>query len=377
MTIYLDNAATSYPKPEVVYQRVNHIIRHIGGNPGRGGHRMALEASRVVFEARETISRLLNIQDSSRIVFTRNATEGINLVLKGLLRPGDHVVTTTVEHNAVGLTLRRLEGGGVRVTRVTASREGYIRPGDIERAITKDTRLVSVVHASNVLGTIMPIGEIGEFCRRKGVPLMIDAAQTAGAIPIDVEALKVDILVATGHKALFGPQGTGFVYMREDIEPLPLIDGGTGEGDGVPETPDRFEAGTLNTPGIGGLQAGVEFLLKEGVETIRGYEEGLTLQLLEGLEGIKGVSILGPRDVKEGVSLVSFNIGDEDPTEIGYILDNRYGIMVRAGTHCAHEAHKTAGTWPGGAVRVSPGYFNTPEEVEWFLRAVGEIAKSQ
>jgi len=375
MNIYLDNAATSYPKPEVVYQRVNHILRHIGGNPGRGGHRMALEASRVVFETRETISKLLNIQDSSRIVFTRNATEGINLALKGLLRSGDHVVTTTVEHNAVGLTLKRLEREGVKVTRVAASREGYIRPGDVERAITKDTGLLSVVHASNVLGIIMPVGEIGEICRKKGIPLMVDAAQTAGAIPVDVEALKVDILVTTGHKALFGPQGTGFVYIRDGIEPVPLLDGGSGEGDEFPETPDRLEAGTLNTPGIGGLQAGVEFLLKEGVGTIRGYEEGLTLQLLEGLEGIKGVSILGPRDVRERVSLLSFNIGDKDPMEVGYILDNRYGIMVRAGTHCAHEAHKTAGTYPIGAVRVSPGYFNTPEEIDRFLEAVAEMAR--
>ncbi|MBI5286265.1 MAG: aminotransferase class V-fold PLP-dependent enzyme, partial [Deltaproteobacteria bacterium] len=219
--VYLDNAATSYPKPEVVYERVNHILRYIGGNPGRSGHRMAMEASRIIFEARETIARLFNIQDSSRIVFTKNATEGINLVLKGLLRPGGHVVTTTLEHNAVAHPLRRLERGGVKVTRVSATREGYIKPDDVENTVRRETRLVAVVHASNVLGTILPVGEIGEICRQKGIPLMVDAAQTAGAIPIDVEAMKIDILVATGHKALFGPQGTGFVSIRDGIEPLP------------------------------------------------------------------------------------------------------------------------------------------------------------
>lgn len=373
--IYLDNAATSYPKPESVYQRIDHVLRHIGGNPGRSGHRMALDASRVVFEARESAARLFNIKNAERIVFTKNVTEAINTALKGILRPGDHVVTTSIEHNAVVKPLKRLEREGVGVTWVEADKNGWVRPEDIERAITKETKVVTVVHVSNVFGAILPAEEIGRICRKKDVLFMIDAAQTAGAMPIDVEALNIDILCATGHKSLFGPQGTGFFYVTEGIEPMPLIDGGTGEDDEAMEMPDSLEAGTMNTPGIGGLSAGIEFLLKEGVEKIRQYEEGLIRQIIEDLSGIKEIKILGSLDEKKRICLVSFTIEGKEPSELGCRLDNEFGIMTRCGLHCAPHAHRTAGTYPSGAIRVSPGYFNTEKEIEGFLKAVREIAK--
>lgn len=380
--IYLDNAATSFPKPESVYQRVDYILRRIGGNPGRSGHRMALDASRVIFETRESIAELFNIKDSSRIVFTKNVTEAINLAFKGLLKKGDNVVTTNIEHNAVAKPLKRLEKQGVRVTKVSAKKDGGINPKDVEKAIAKNTKIVSVVHASNVFGTILPVEELGRICKKKNVMFMIDAAQTAGAIPIDVEAMNIDILCATGHKSLFGPQGTGFLYVREGIEPLPLIDGGIGEDGKMIEIPDRLESGTMNTPGIGGLGKGIEFILREGIDRIKKHEEGLVRQLLEGLKGLKGVNILGAMDAQKRACLVSFNlvpagfkqgINGKDPSQVGYMLDNEFGIMTRCGTHCAVEAHKTAGTYPDGSIRVSPGYFTTQNEIEEFLRAIKKL----
>ena len=372
--IYLDNAATSYPKPELVYRRVDEVLRTVAGNPGRGGHRGALEASRVVFHAREAVSRLTGIVDSSRIVFTKNATEAINIALKGLgLKPPDHIITTSFEHNSVVKTVGRLEARGVRVTRLKPDKDGFIIPGDIEAAVTETTRLVCISHASNVFGTIQPIKHIGSFCATHGIPFMVDAAQTLGAFPVDLGEINIDILAATGHKALFGPQGTGFLYVREGLEPDPLVDGGTGDLETVLEMPDRLEAGTMNTPGIGGLSAGVEFLLKEGVEKIREFEAGLMGRLLKGLEGIEGVSVIGTKDPSKRVSLVSFNMEGKNPVEAGIKLDTEHSIMVRCGTHCAPYAHRAAGSYPEGAIRVSPGYFNRPEEIDEFLRAIKNL----
>ncbi|MBI5234354.1 MAG: aminotransferase class V-fold PLP-dependent enzyme [Deltaproteobacteria bacterium] len=374
--IYLDNAATSYPKPRQVYERVSHVLKDIGGNPGRSSHTMAIEASRVVFGAREALAGLFNIADSGRISFTKNATEAINIALKGILKPGDHVITTGFEHNSVARTLRRLEKQGVSVTRIKARIPGLIDPEDIDRAITPKTKLVTVVHASNVFGTIAPLAKIAEVARQRGVLLMADSAQTAGAIPIDVECLGIDILAVTGHKALFGPQGTGALYLGKGIEPEPLIDGGTGMDDNISELPDRLETGTLNTPGIGGLAAGVEFILKEGISRIRAYERGLIELLLEGLKKIKAVSIIGTMDAGLRVGLVSFTLEGMTSDEVGIRLDKEFSIMTRCGTHCAPEAHRCAGTLPEGAVRVSPGYFTSPDEIEKFLEAITMIAKA-
>lgn len=349
-------------------------MREIGGNPGRGSHTMALEAARVVFSARESLARLLNVKDSSRIVFTKNATEAVNVALKGILKKGDHVVTTSFEHNSTVKALGRLEKEGVIVTKVAGKRPDLVERGDIEKALCPKTRLVSVVHASNVFGTIEPVGEIGEVMRKRGIIFMVDGAQSVGAIPVDVEAANMDILAGTGHKALFGPQGVGFLYIGQGIEPAPLIDGGTGESEAGPEIPERLETGTINTPGIGGLGAGVEFIMKEGISKIRSREEALLGEILDGLKKMDGVRVLGPDDPGLRVSLVSFVIDGKDAGDVGARLDGEFSIMTRCGTHCAPDAHRTAGTYPAGAIRVSPGYFNTHEEIGVFLNAVYKIA---
>jgi len=372
--IYLDNAATSFPKPESVYRRVDDVLRRISGSPGRASHRMAVEADRVVFEARETVGKVINAPDASRVAFTKNATEAVNIAIKGLVKPGDHLITTSFEHNSVAKTAGWVQGCGVEVTRVRPDSSGFLDPAEVVRAIKKNTKLVSIVHASNVFGTIEPVEEIGRACRQKGVLFMVDGAQTVGALPIDVEAMNIDILAATGHKALFGPQGTGFIYLKEGVEPPALVSGGTGELDAALEIPERLESGTMNTPGIGGLGAGAAFVLGEGVEKIRAAEVGLIGALLEGLATIKGVRIIGTKDPEKRAGLVAFNIDGVKPYDAGQRLDNEYGILVRTGAHCAPDAHREAGTSPEGAVRVSPGYFNTLSEIEEFVRAVREIA---
>lgn len=373
--IYLDNAATSFPKPEAVYRRVDEVLRTISGNPGRASHRMAIEASRVIFKARETVSRVINLTDSSRLAFTKNATESINIALKGLLKFGDHVITSSFEHNSVVKTLAKLEKDGIAVTKIRPDREGFINPIDIDAAVRKDTRIVCVSHASNVFGAIQDVEAIGSVCRKRGVLFMVDGAQTVGAVPVDVDAMKIDILAATGHKALFGPQGTGFLFAREGVEPEPLINGGTGEIEVELEMPERLESGTMNTPGVGGLGAGAEFVLSEGVEKIRAHEVALISEIIKGLMEIERVRIIGALDASRRGSLVAFNIDGVPPAEAGQRLDDGYAILLRCGAHCAPEAHREAGTHPDGAIRVSPGYFTKPFEIDEFLRAIREIAK--
>ena len=373
--IYLDNAATSFPKPDAVVKRINEVLRRIGGNPGRGSHRMSIEAGRVVFSARESVASLFNIADSSRVVFTKNATEAVNVVLKGLLKKGDHAITTSFEHNSVVRTLARLEREGVSVTKVSGKVPGLVVASDIEKAITPKTRLVVMVHASNVIGAIQPVRDIGRLLKKKGITFVVDAAQTAGVIPIDMDKDNMDVLIATGHKALFGPQGTGFFCLKEDIDFEPLLDGGTGEADVMLDVPDRFETGTINTPGVGGLGAGAEFVLKEGVKKIRLRETALIAQILDGFKRMPGIKVVGPRDAKERVSLVSFIVEGKTAVDVGAMLDADFAIMMRCGIHCAPDAHRNAGTFPHGTARVSPGYFNTHEEIEEFLKAMAGIVK--
>ena len=372
--IYLDNAATTYPKPEGVYRAVDHVLRNVGGNPGRASHRMALEASRIVFEAREAVAEFIGAPDSSRVVFTKNGTEAINIALKGLLKALDHVVTTSFEHNAVANTMKSLEAEGVSVTRVKPGPGGLIEPADIAKAITDKTRMVAMVYASNLFGVLQPVEEVARICRDKKVLFMVDGAQVVGALPVDVQSLGIDLLAATGHKALFGPQGTGLLYIKEGIEPPSLISGGTGDEANILELPERLEAGTMNTPGIGGLMAGIRFIEEEVHATIRGKEVALLSEIITGLTSIGNVRIIGTHESASRVGLVSFNIEGRNSEDVGVILDNEFSIMVRCGLHCAPEAHREAGTFPQGAVRVSPGYFNTPAEIDEFLEAVRAIA---
>ncbi len=373
--IYLDNAATSFPKPESVLVEVADIMRTRGGNPGRGSHRLSIEASRVIFSTREALAKLLNARDATRIAFTKNATEAINIVLKGLLQSGDHVVTSAFEHNSVARPLKALEGRGVEVSYLKGDTPGFVTPKEVLGALRENTKLVTIVHGSNVFGTIQPIAEIGAVLKDKDVVFMTDAAQTVGALNVDVVEMNVDVLVGTGHKALFGPQGTGFLFVREGLSVPPLIDGGTGEVDEAILMPDVYEGGTMNTPGIGGLGAGINFVTETGIEKIRAHEVSLLRRLISGLSEIDGVSIIGPMEAEERVALLCFNIDGHDPQEVGVTLDEKYALLTRSGIHCSPGAHRTAGSFPLGAIRVSPAYFNTEEEMDTFINAVKEISK--
>lgn len=377
MPIYLDNAATSFPKPETVYRAVEHAMRMIGAGPGRGGYRAAMEATRLVFEARETIAAFFGIADSSRIVFTHSATEALNLAVQGLLEPGDHVVTTTMEHNALARPLFLMEKRGVTVTRVECDRAGILSPAALAGAIRPETRLIALSHCSNVTGTIQPVGEIGRLARRHGVPLLADAAQSAGELAIDVAELGIDLLAAPGHKGLLGPQGTGFLYVAPGLDLRPLLVGGTGgysTGAAQPEAmPERLESGTLNTPGIIGLKAGVEFIRDTGISVVRGVLESRVKQLVDGLMSMPEVIVHGPERLEDRGGLVSFSVEGKDPSEIGFRLDQEHEISVRVGLHCAPDAHRTIGTFPAGTVRVSPGFFTSEADVDTFLAALRSI----
>lgn len=380
MPVYLDNAATSFPKPETVYAAVDHALRTIGVGPGRGGYRRGIEATRLVFDAREAVAALFGIYDSSRVVFTHSATEALNLAVFGLLRPGDHVVTTAVEHNSLVRPLQLATQRGVEVTWIQADCRGYVTPADVAAALRPRTRLVALAHCSNVTGAIQPIEEIGLVARRSGALLLVDAAQSAGVIPIDARAMGIDLLAAPGHKGLLGPQGTGFLYVAEGLHLNPLLVGGTGGFSSDAEQPDvlpeRLESGTLNTPGIAGLKAGVEFISATGVENIRKKEELHVARILAGLAEIPGVVCHGPAAGEPRGGLASFIVANADPQTIGFRLDSEYDISVRVGLHCAPAAHRAIGTFPEGAVRVSPGFFTTDEDIETFIAALRDIVKN-
>ncbi|MBI5185923.1 MAG: aminotransferase class V-fold PLP-dependent enzyme [Nitrospinae bacterium] len=374
---YLDNAATTYPKPPGVSKAMLETMKNIGASPGRGGHRMSLMAGKVLFGTRERIAGFFNVPDSRNVVFTKNATESINIALKGTLRPGDHVLASGVEHNAVMRPLEKLSRGGVPYTIVPCGRQGFLSPDDLEKAILPSTRLIVLTHASNVTGTILPVLEVGKIARSRNIIFLVDAAQTAGALRIDMEEMNIDLLACTGHKGLMGPQGTGFLAIREGIKLDTLVEGGTGSRSESIEQPDllpdKFESGTQNTPGVSGLEAGIAFIENEGLDKIREREKALTRKLLEGLSGVKGVEIFGPLDPEKQTAVVSFRVSGKDPGETAEILDSKYGIITRVGLHCCPLAHKTIGTYPEGTIRVSPGFFTTDSEIDYFLRSVGKI----
>lgn len=377
--IYLDNAATSWPKPEIVYQVIDHFNRNIGANPGRGSSSKTLEAASVLLGTREALAKLFNISDVSRIVFTKNITESINIVLKGYLKPGDHIITSSMEHNAVARPLHVLEKAGVEVTYVTCAPDGSLYPPDLERSWKKNTRMVCLLAASNVTGTIQPLQEVGKICRERGVTFLVDSAQSAGNIPMNVLEQNIDFLAFTGHKGLFGPQGTGGFYIRPGLEIRTLIEGGTGSLSAEtrqPESlPDKYESGTPNTPGIAGLGAGVEFIQKIGLTVIRKHEKELMGMLIDGLKDIRGVTIYGPADSRRQTSALSFNLAGFECGELGFLLDKNFGIITRSGMHCAPLAHKTIGTLDQGTCRVSLNYFTTREDIETFLKAVSKIGQ--
>nr|MBC7246059.1 aminotransferase class V-fold PLP-dependent enzyme [Chloroflexota bacterium] len=377
--IYLDNAATTWPKPPGVTEALVNFMQNVGGSPGRSGHRMAVEANRIVYDTREALATLFDMDDPLRIVFTANVTQALNLVLFGYLRPGDHVVTTSIEHNSVMRPLRYLQSLGVDLTVVPCSPEGVLDVADVEKAIQPHTVLLAINHASNVVGTIQPVADVGEIARRYDLLLLVDAAQTAGAYPIDMN--QIDLLAFTGHKALFGPQGTGGLCIGERVDldrVLPLTRGGTGSQSELEEQPDflpdKYESGTANGVGIAGLGAGVRFVLEQGVENIRRHEQMLTERLLAGLQDIPGVHVYGTHDARRQTACVSFNIEGVEPSDVALRLDEEYAIMCRPGLHCAPSAHRTIGTYPRGTVRFGLSYFNSIEQIDAAIEAVHRIA---
>jgi cysteine desulfurase family protein len=380
--IYFDNAATSWPKPPVVAEAMVRFMNDVGANPGRSGHRLSVEAARVVYAAREAVAELFNAPDPLRVTFGHNVTEALNLALRGLLHAGDHVVTSSMEHNSVMRPLRALERSGVEVTVVACSPQGFLHPAGVEAAIRPNTLLLVLNHASNVVGTLLPVAEVGCIARRRGLLLLVDAAQTGGAYPLDVQASAVDLLAFTGHKSLYGPTGTGGLIVGERVDVArmePLIRGGTGSHSEYEEQPgflpDVYESGTPNVVGLAGLEAGVRWVLGRGVEAIRAHEEALTQRLIEGLQAIPGVTVYGGLDAQRQTATVSFNVAGMDPSEVGLRLDEEYGIMCRVGLHCAPIAHRTLGTFPAGTVRFGLGALNTPEEVATGLAAVSSLAR--
>lgn len=380
MPIYLDNAATSFPKPESVYQAVEHAMRQVGGSPGRGGHRRSLEAARIMFQAREAIAGLIAIPDSSRIIFTHNATGALNLALHGTLLPGDHVITTSMEHNSLVRPLHALRKNGVEVTVIQAGGDGLVEPDDIRKALKGNSRMVAVGHVSNVCGAIQPIDRIAAICREAGAIFLLDAAQSAGSLNIDVLSTGIDMLAAPGHKGLMGPSGTGFLYVAPHITLKPILEGGTGTDSTSEEQPltmpDGFEAGTHNLPGIAGLKAGIDFVREKGLDTIFQHERNLLDEAIGLLSLIPGLIFYGPMDNAQRGLVLSFTVSGIDAALLSSELDQRFDIAVRAGLHCAPQAHRTLGTFPDGTVRLSPGWANTSEEIAFFSDAVVQCVNS-
>jgi cysteine desulfurase family protein len=382
--IYLDNAATSWPKPPQVKEAIVKFMDEIGANPGRSGHFLSIEAARIIYEAREALSVLFHVKDSSRVVFTLNATESINLALKGLLKYKDHVITSSMEHNSVMRPLRDLEKRGIELTIVPCSKEGLLDPQEVERKIQSTTKMVVLNHASNVTGTLLPIIEVGKIARAYNLLFLVDAAQTAGAYPIDVEKDGIDLLAFTGHKSLYGPQGTGGLVIGERINEkgmTPLKQGGTGSRSEFEEQPDflpdRFESGTPNGVGIAGLLAGVQFVLGKGVEQIRQNERNLTERLIEGFKKIPQLKLYGPENQGNRIATLSFNIAQLSPSDVAMRLERGNGILCRPGLHCAPAAHRTIGTFPEGTVRFSLSYLTSEWEVDQALQAVNHLAREE
>ncbi|MDU4697366.1 MAG: aminotransferase class V-fold PLP-dependent enzyme [Paenibacillus sp.] len=373
--IYLDHAATSWPKPPRVGEVMLEILNGPAANAGRGNHGMALQAGRVLYDTRVKLARLFGVSNPNDIVFTSNATSALNLAIKGWLKPGDHVVATTVEHNSVRRPLEFLKRTiGIQVDYAEVNRQGQLDLRQVEKLFNPRTRLLVCSHSSNLLGCILPVQELSRMAHANGAVILVDAAQTAGCYPVNVQDLGIDLLAFPGHKSLLGPQGTGGLYIHPDIDLEPLLHGGTGsqseESEQPSVRPDRYEAGTANTPGIAGLGAGVETVLERGVEQIHRREWELTQYLMKELQGIPGVHLIGPELGQPRTGIVSFTIEGRDASEIAFKLDREYGIAVRAGYHCTPLGHQTAGTLQGGAVRASVGDMTTEAELQVLIQAI-------
>jgi cysteine desulfurase/selenocysteine lyase len=380
--IYFDNAATSFPKPDAVEAELLNYHRHLGASAGRGTYPRAVLTGRLLEDTRKLLSSFFNIRKPSQIIFTFNASDALNLAIKGLdWRLGDNAVVSSMEHNSVLRPLHALKNRkGIKIVKVKANDEGIVDPIDIAKAINSHTRLIAIVHASNVTGSIQPIAEIGDIARRKGVPFLVDAAQSAGVLPIDVESMKIDLLAFPGHKALMGPLGTGALYIREGFDLDTLREGGTGsqsEQEVQPDfLPDKYEPGSHNAIGIAGLKGSLDFLAKETLAKVHAHEMRLTAQFLEGLRKIRNLHVYGPKNPAQQIAVISLRLGEFAPLELSHRLFERGKLMTRSGLHCAPGAHQAIGTYPLGTTRFSFGYFNTPDDIERAIKVLGEIAKN-
>lgn len=377
--IYLDNAATSWPKPESVYQAFDDYQRRLGAPAGRGVYAEATEVERLVNNCRKKVAQLINEADPTRVIFTQNGTDSLNLAIHGWLQPGDHVVTSVCEHNSVLRPLRFLaEHRNVRATYVGCDAQGLVDPGDIRRAIQPQTRLIALIHASNVTGAIQPVEEVGRIAKESGIPFLVDAAQSLGHMRVDVQRIGCQMLASPGHKGLLGPLGTGVLYIAPGIEArlLPIRQGGTGtrsDEDIQPRAlPDRYESGNLNVPGIVGLGAGVSHIIAYGVDEIEKQIDMLTQRLLRE---IPGCTFYGPPTAQKRAGIVSLNLAGYDPQELASLLDAQWSIQARAGLHCAPRMHAALGTAPSGTLRLSVGMFNTAEQIDQVIAALREIAQ--
>ena len=379
LPVYLDNAATSWPKPPEVIAAMQAYLENGGGSPGRAAHGKSLASARMVYETRDALSSLFNATSPDRVIFTKNATEAINLLLFGFLNPGDHVIVSSMEHNAVMRPLRQLESRGVSLSVAACDSCGGLDPLTIKTALTPRTRLVLLVHASNVTGTLLPIAEVANIAREAGIRFAVDAAQTAGVHPIDVQSGGIDFLTFTGHKSLGGPQGTGGLVIGPDVDLRPLMFGGTGsasESENQPAfLPDKLESGTLNAIGIAGLGASLAALTEFGVENVLAHERKLMKLFRDGLKEMPDIEVYGPENTAESVGVLSLNVASRPCEEVGMELERNFDILTRTGLHCAPAAHRTIGTFGRGTVRFSVSRFNTESDIHAALEALSRIAR--
>lgn len=379
LPVYLDNAATSWPKPPEVIAAMQAYLENGGGSPGRAAHGKSLASARMVYETRDALSSLFNATSPDRVIFTKNATEAINLLLFGFLNPGDHVIVSSMEHNAVMRPLRQLESRGVSLSVAACDFCGGLDPLTIKTALTPRTRLVLLVHASNVTGTLLPIAEVANIAREAGIRFAVDAAQTAGVHPIDVQSGGIDFLTFTGHKSLGGPQGTGGLVIGPDVDLRPLMFGGTGsasESENQPAfLPDKLESGTLNAIGIAGLGASLAALTEFGVENVLAHERKLMKLFRDGLKELSDIEVYGPENTAESVGVLSLNVASRPCEEVGMELERNFDILTRTGLHCAPAAHRTIGTFGRGTVRFSVSRFNTESDIHAALEALSKIAR--
>ncbi|NLJ34188.1 MAG: aminotransferase class V-fold PLP-dependent enzyme [Firmicutes bacterium] len=379
--IYLDNGATSYPKAPLVGDAVKHFIENVGSNVNRSGYALTQTAEEIVFATREEIGHLFNFAQSENVIFTLNVTYALNFLVQGILQPGDHCIVSSMEHNAVMRPLMQLRERGVEFSRVPCDKKGRLRPQDLYKYIRTNTKLVVMTHASNVCGTILPVEEVGKICADNKLIFVVDVAQTAGILPIDYKKIKAHALAFTGHKGLLGPQGVGGFLLEDSIASTmcTLISGGTGSlseyEEQPPYLPDKFEAGTLNLPGIYGLHAALKYINKVGIDYIREKEMHLAKMLLAGLGNIRGVRVVGLMGIQGRTAVISVDFKGYDNADVAYRLDKYYGIKTRCGLHCAPSAHRTLGTFPQGTVRFSPSHFNTEKEIKITLSALHKALK--